>query len=139
MGRMIEPNRRKRWLPLVVAASVLAVGMTTSTQVVAQDAAAATAAPAEPQPDPSGIATGDKNNAVDAGGTAFVVAEPTDKTAPDYAEKKKAFDEFKAHGERAAGGETGRFGRPRPNCDQLFLDADHRLPRALHAGRISRC
>ena len=94
MGRMIEPNRRKLWLPLVVAASVLVVGIATSTQVVAQDATAA--APAEPQPDPSGIATGDRNNAVDAGGTAFIVAEPTDKTAPDYAEKKKAFDEFTA-------------------------------------------
>ena len=47
-------------------------------------------------PDPAGIATGDKTNVVDAGGNAFVVSEPTDKTAPDYAEKKKAFDEFQA-------------------------------------------
>jgi ammonium transporter, Amt family len=50
----------------------------------------------EPQSDPAGIATGDKNNAVDAGGNSFVVAEPTDKTAPDYADKKKAFDEYQA-------------------------------------------
>ena len=44
--------------------------------------------------DPAGIATGDKNNAVDASGSSFVVAEPTDKSAPDYADKKKAFDEY---------------------------------------------
>ena len=48
------------------------------------------------QADPAGIATGDKTNAVDAGGNAFVVAEPTDKAAPDYAAKKKAFDEYQA-------------------------------------------
>jgi len=46
------------------------------------------------QPDPAGTATGDRNNAVDAGGNAFVVAEPTDRAAPDYAAKKKAFDEY---------------------------------------------
>jgi hypothetical protein len=45
----------------------------------------------EPKPDPAGIATGDKNNVVDAAGNPFVVAEPTDKAAPDYADKKKAF------------------------------------------------
>ncbi len=49
-----------------------------------------------PKPDPSGIATGDKNTAVDAAGNPFVVAEPTDKTAPDYAANKKAFDEYQA-------------------------------------------
>src|SRR6476646_9642609 len=48
------------------------------------------------QADPAGIATGDKTNAVDAGGNAFVVAEPTDKADPDYAAKKKAFDEYQA-------------------------------------------
>src|SRR5476649_1787520 len=46
------------------------------------------------QADPAGIATGDKTNAVDAGGNPFVVAEPTDKADPDYAAKKKAFDEY---------------------------------------------
>ena len=49
-----------------------------------------------PKPDPSGIATGDKNAAVDAAGNSFVVAEPTDKTAPDYAANKKAFDDYQA-------------------------------------------
>src|SRR5262245_20896360 len=48
----------------------------------------------EPQPDPSGTATGDKSNAVDAAGNPFVVPEPTDTTDPDYAQKKKAFDEY---------------------------------------------
>ncbi len=50
----------------------------------------------EPQRDPAGTATGDKHQAVDAAGNSFVVAEPTDKTAPDYAAKKKAFDEYQA-------------------------------------------
>src|SRR4029450_13965289 len=48
----------------------------------------------EPQPDPAGIATGDKTNAVDAAGNPFVVLEPTDPSDPDYAQKKKAFDEY---------------------------------------------
>ena len=39
----------------------------------------------EQKPDPAGIATGDKTTAVDAGGNAFAVPEPTDKNAPDYA------------------------------------------------------
>jgi ammonium transporter, Amt family len=50
----------------------------------------------DPKPDPAGIATGDKTTVVDAGGNAFVVTEPTDKTDPDYATKKKAFDECQA-------------------------------------------
>jgi Amt family ammonium transporter len=50
--------------------------------------------------DPAGILTGDKSNVVDAGGNSFVVAEPTDKSAPDYADKKKAFDEYKAQTEK---------------------------------------
>jgi Amt family ammonium transporter len=49
-----------------------------------------------PQADPAGISTGDKTTAFDAGGNAFVVSEPTDKNAPDYAKNKKAFDEFHA-------------------------------------------
>ena len=48
------------------------------------------------QRDPSGTATGDKTNAVDAAGNSFVVTEPTDKSAPDYADKKKAYDEYQA-------------------------------------------
>ena len=49
-----------------------------------------------PKPDPSGTATGDKSAAVDAAGNPFVVTEPTDKTAPDYAANKKAFDDYQA-------------------------------------------
>src|SRR5262249_60627121 len=51
---------------------------------------------AEPKPDPAGIATGDRTTAVDAGGTAFVVPEPTDRSDPDYAKKKQDFDEYQA-------------------------------------------
>ncbi len=47
------------------------------------------------QPDPAGLATGDRNNAIDGAGNSFVVSEPTDKSAPDYADKKKAYDEYK--------------------------------------------
>jgi ammonium transporter, Amt family len=54
----------------------------------------------EPKPDPAGIATGDKTSVYDAGGTSFVVAEPTDKTAEDYADKKKAFDEYTAQADK---------------------------------------
>jgi hypothetical protein len=49
----------------------------------------------DPPPDPSGTATGDKSSVVDAGGAPFVVPEPTDKADPDYAAKKKAFDEYR--------------------------------------------
>jgi Amt family ammonium transporter len=54
----------------------------------------------DPKPDPAGIATGDKSNAVDGGGTAFMVTEPTDKTAPNYAQAKKDFDDFKAQADK---------------------------------------
>ncbi|MGC1687555.1 MAG: hypothetical protein WA734_18155, partial [Candidatus Acidiferrales bacterium] len=52
------------------------------------------------QPDPAGVATGDKNSAVDAAGNPFVVPEPADKTAPDYVTNKKAFDEYQAQAAR---------------------------------------
>ena len=54
----------------------------------------------EPKPDPAGIATGDRASVYDAGGTAFIVVEPTDKTAEDYVSKKKDFDEFQAQAEK---------------------------------------
>ncbi|MGA2537044.1 MAG: ammonium transporter [Terracidiphilus sp.] len=50
----------------------------------------------EPKPDPAGIVTGDKNSVVDASGNPFVVAAPTDPSAPDYATAKKAYDEYQA-------------------------------------------
>ena len=84
---MRSPHRLRAWLLLALCASVLAVVV----PVMAQD---------QPKPDPAGIATGDKTNAVDAGGTAFVVTEPTDKKDPDYEKNKKAFDEFKAQADK---------------------------------------
>ena len=54
----------------------------------------------DPPPDPAGIATGDKTNVIDAAGNAFVVPEPTDTKDPDYATKKKAYDEFQAQAAR---------------------------------------
>jgi len=54
----------------------------------------------EPKPDPAGISTGDKTSVYDAGGNAFVAAEPTDPKADDYADKKKAFDEYTAAAEK---------------------------------------
>src|SRR5438874_10317232 len=47
------------------------------------------------QPDPAGVATGDKTNVVDAAGNSFAPAAP-DPSDPDYANKKKAYDEFQA-------------------------------------------
>src|SRR5947209_5798916 len=67
--------------------------------------AAAAAAPAGPKPDPAGTATGAAIDAQDAGGTHFVVSEPTalsddDKKDPakvkKFGEDKKAFDEYTA-------------------------------------------
>src|SRR6185369_7615328 len=52
------------------------------------------------KPDPAGIATGDRSSVVDAGGTPLVVAEPTDKSAPDYEKNKKAYEEFKAQADK---------------------------------------
>src|ERR1700690_2875503 len=49
-----------------------------------------------PAPDPSGIATGDRTTTTDAGGNPFVVPAPPDPTAPDYAQKKKDYDEYQA-------------------------------------------
>ena len=49
-----------------------------------------------PKPDPSGIATGDRTAVADAAGNNFVVAEPADKNAPDFARNKKDFDDYQA-------------------------------------------
>jgi ammonium transporter, Amt family len=50
------------------------------------------------KPDPAGTATGDRTMAVDASGNSFVVTEPMDKKAPDYATNKKNFDDYQAQG-----------------------------------------
>src|SRR6266478_8480008 len=57
-------------------------------------APAAAAAPEPPKPDPAGISTGDKSSVIDAGGNSFVLSEPSDKADPDFAKKKKEFDEY---------------------------------------------
>lgn len=79
---------------LKFALSILLVGMmgagilvSLSGACYAQDA---------PKPDPAGTATGDRTSVVDAAGNPFAVPEPTDKSAPDYAAQKKAFDEYQA-------------------------------------------
>ena len=54
----------------------------------------------DPKPDPAGIVTGDKTNAVDGGGNSFVITEPTDKAAPSYTQAKKDYDEFKAQADK---------------------------------------
>src|SRR2546425_7951122 len=79
--------RRSRQVLLRSAVAVFFVNILSGPAVVSQAAD-------EPQPDPAGTATGDKSNAIDAAGNPFVVPEPTDKTDPDYAQKKKAFDEY---------------------------------------------
>jgi Amt family ammonium transporter len=73
-----------RWL-LVVLFATLFAGL--PVQCFADDG---------PKADPAGTATGDRNAAVDAAGNSFVVAEPTDKTAPDYAAQKKAYDDYQS-------------------------------------------
>lgn len=83
MGRALL----RRSLLVIFAAGIL---LTALTPLMADD----------PKPDPAGIATGDKTNVVDAGGNAFVVAEPADKSAPNYAQGKKDADEFKAQAEK---------------------------------------
>ncbi|HMD54525.1 MAG TPA: hypothetical protein VKJ65_08255, partial [Phycisphaerae bacterium] len=54
----------------------------------------------QPQPDPAGVNTGDKTSATDAAGNPFVVPEPTDKSAPDYPQAKKAFDDYQSQSAR---------------------------------------
>ena len=70
-------------------------GSSEPAKVEAPAAPAAAAAP-EPKPDPAGIVTGDRSNVIDAAGNSFMVSEPTDKSDPDYAKKRKEFEEFQA-------------------------------------------
>ena len=53
-----------------------------------------------PSPDPIGAATGDRTSVTDAAGNGLVVVEPSDPKAPDYADRKKAYDEYRAQAER---------------------------------------
>ena len=78
-------------LARVVLAAQLALLVASVGMAVADDG---------PQPDPAGIATGDRTSVYDAGGNAFSVAEPTDATAADYADKKSAFDTYQGQVEK---------------------------------------
>jgi ammonium transporter, Amt family len=79
---MRSMKRLRRYFPLVVFAVLLTPVMSVPFRAQGQ-----------PQPDPAGIATGDRAAAVDAAGNSFVVPEP-DTSDPDYAAKKKAYDDF---------------------------------------------
>ena len=48
------------------------------------------------RPDPVGTSTGNRATVYDAAGTPFVIAEPADASAPDHAERRRAYDEFQA-------------------------------------------
>ena len=80
-------TNRKRWLVRVLIAIVCAQIWFGAARVALAD---------ETKPDPAGTATGDRTSAVDAAGNPFVVPEPTDPSAPDYAESKKAYDAYVA-------------------------------------------
>jgi Amt family ammonium transporter len=83
-----RPSRRRSFIvvsPTILLAFGLIAGLATS--CFADDG---------PKPDPAGTATGDRTSVVDAAGNPFIVSEPTDKKAPDYAQKKKEYDEFQA-------------------------------------------
>jgi Amt family ammonium transporter len=86
---MSEPSVHA-WRRLGIAVSFLAL-LAFRTSVHAQS---------EPAPDPAGTATGDRTNVSDAAGNPFIPPAPTDSSAPDYAEKKKAYDEFQALAQR---------------------------------------
>jgi ammonium transporter, Amt family len=81
--RHYSMTRLRRCRPLVALVFLFMMAM--SVPAHAQD----------PRPDPTGTATGDRTNAVDAAGNSFVVAAP-DPADPDYANKKKAYDEYVA-------------------------------------------
>ncbi len=53
-----------------------------------------------PLRDPAGTATGNKTTVFDAAGTPFVVPQPSDPSAPNYAEQSKAYEEFQAQAAR---------------------------------------
>jgi Amt family ammonium transporter len=88
MNKSLERHPLRRFLVSRQSAVLLAVS--------AMAALLSPCSASEQKPDPAGIATGDKTTAVDAGGNAFAVPEPTDKNAPDYTKNKKDFDDYQA-------------------------------------------
>jgi Amt family ammonium transporter len=91
MGASVAPYVH-RWV-LSTALLFLIVG-------VALGAPRSARADDEPSPDPAGIATGDRGSVVDAAGSAFVVAEPADKSAEDYAQKSADYEQYHAMAEK---------------------------------------
>ena len=79
-------RRTKRWILQTIVALVFGQLFCSPMSVAFAD---------QTQPDPAGTATGDRSSAADAAGNPFVVPEPTDKTAPDYANKKD-FEDYQA-------------------------------------------
>ena len=100
--------------------------------------------------DPSGGNTGTIGDVSGSGGSysypTFQVSALVDLSADDkkdtnkvaaYDTTKKAFDDYTAQSaKRAPGNEAGGRGRPQPDFDQLCLDAGHRIPGDVHAGRL---
>jgi Amt family ammonium transporter len=92
MGGSFASLHLRRWLvgtALLFLVGGIALGLPRSAR-----------ADGEPSPDPSGLATGDRTSVVDAGGSAFTVAEPTDKSAEDYAQKAADYDQYHAMAEK---------------------------------------
>ena len=89
MTKQAERRRtRSPFLPLIL---LLAGALALANAARADDA---------PKSDPSGLATGDRTTTTDAAGNPFTVPEPTDKSAPDYAQNKKASDDYQAQAAR---------------------------------------
>jgi Amt family ammonium transporter len=78
-------------LPLLAALILLAACLLGGTAVCRADDA---------KPDPGGVTTGMRDNATTADGTAFSVAEPTDKSDPDYQKKLADYQAYKAQVEK---------------------------------------
>jgi Amt family ammonium transporter len=87
----MSPSRVRSLSSLALLAVVLFVSVFGLQRLQAQ---------AAPAPDPAGIATGDRTSVTDAGGNSFMPPEPGDPAAPDYKDKKKAYDEFRAAAEK---------------------------------------
>lgn len=83
----VQRLQSPRFFPTLAMAFVVAVLAGFLTPCFAGNAPAA---------DPAGTATGDKTSTLDAGGNPFVVPAPPDPSAPDYAQKKKDYDDYQA-------------------------------------------
>jgi len=83
----VQRLQSPRFFPTLAMAFVVAVLAGFLTPCFADNAPAA---------DPAGTATGDKTSTLDAGGNPFVVPAPPDPSAPDYAQKKKDYDDYQA-------------------------------------------